>query len=67
MFIDINMPIIGGIELVKLIKDLESEGKLDLSNSIIVALTTLDRRSMSNYKELGFHHHVLKPLTRKCL
>ena len=42
IFLDINMPEMDGVEMVKILKEKEAEKELDFSNTIIYALTAID-------------------------
>lgn len=72
IWMDINMPIMGGFEATKMIR--EKETILNVEPSIIIACTAepiLNEEEMDNYKQSGFDsvrsfNLEAKPVSKKC-
>ncbi len=63
IFLDINMPIMDGLETCKKLRSMPA-----LNKTIIVALTGQGTDELvENCKEIGFDHHFLKPLYFKSI
>ena len=67
LLIDINMPVMTGIELIRKLRELEVTQKLNLSKSHAIAYTALPANSLGDFKELGFDSYMQKPLKLKRL
>jgi len=62
IFIDINMPGMNGKDLTRELRSRESEGELDLAETKLVCLTTMDEAEVGDIQEIGFTHYVQKPI-----
>ena len=67
LLIDINMPVMTGIELIRKLRELEVTQNLNLSKSHAIAYTALPANSLGDFKELGFDSYMQKPLKLKRL
>ena len=65
VLIDINMPVMNGIELIKKLREAEKRKELKLSRSYMVVHTALPKDSFEDYKTLGFNGFLDKPLSAK--
>jgi len=71
IWMDINMPIMGGFEATKLIR--EKENQMQLTKSLIIACTAepiLNEEEVNNYRNSGFDNIsntqlVVKPVSKK--
>ena len=58
LLIDINMPVMTGIELIKQLRQLEVTEKLNLTKTYTIAYTALPATSLGDYKALGFNSYM---------
>lgn len=56
------MPEMDGVEMVRKLRKYEYEGIIDLTNTIIFALTALEEDQLGDIKALGFDYYLRKPL-----
>jgi CheY-like chemotaxis protein len=59
IFLDINMPIITGVECLKQIKATESLKKIP----VVIFSTTSDRAELNELKHIGADEYIIKPNT----